>query len=174
MRRFAMTFGLLIAGACISTAFTSETRENTDSDRGKLQTTLGHTVEKDDPFFSRPNPPVYLRSAITREEATKEFPLVAGMNAQRFVHFVERVDRTMVTYGNGGIYYDIVPEHLFIDLADGLLVVRMTPRSGFDPRKDQPLKGKSRKCGIDRMVIDAYFLDSNMSVPADYDAWIPL
>ena len=52
------------------------------------------------------------------------------MNAERFVRFVERVEQTMVAYGRGGKYYDIVSEHLFLRLADGMLVVRMNPKEG--------------------------------------------
>lgn len=164
MRVLATTFGLLVAFSCFSTDLKSEAHQKTDSDRGKPLTGPGYPVKKDDPF--------YLRSAVTKADATREFPLVRDMNAQRFVQFIERVDRTMVAYGHGK-YYDIVPEHLFIRLADGLLVVRMAPEPGFNPHEGQPLTGKSRKYGIDRMVIDAYFLDANNNVAGDWD-WIPL
>ena len=164
MRVLAITFGLLVTLACFSTDLKSEDEHQTYFDRGKPATGPAYPVKEAEHF--------YLRSAVTRADATREFPLVNGMNAQRFVQFVERVDRTMVAYGRGK-YYDIVPEHLFIRLADGLLVVRMVPESGFDPREGQPLTGQLRKYGIDRMVIDAYFLDAKNDVARDWD-WIPL
>lgn len=164
MRVLTITFGLLVTLACFSTVLKSEDQQETDSDRGKPATGPSYPVKQDDPFS--------LRSAVTKADATREFPLVGGMNAQRFVQFIERVDRTMVAYGRGK-YYDIVPEHLFIRLADGLLVVRMAPEPGFNPSEGQPLTGKSHGYGIDRMVIDAYFLDANQGVARDWD-WIPL
>lgn len=164
MRVLAITFSLLLTLSCFSTDLKSQEEHRKYLDRGKPATGPAYPVKDEEPF--------YLRSEVTRADAMREFPLVNRMNAQRFVQFVERVDRTMVAYGRG-IYHDIVPEHLFIRLADGLLVVRMAPEAGFDPHEGQPLKGKPRKYGIDRMVIDAYFLDSNKDVAGDWK-WISL
>ncbi|QDV23875.1 hypothetical protein Q31a_21840 [Aureliella helgolandensis] len=97
--------------------------------------------------------------------------LVDNRNGERFVRFVERVEQTMVAYGRSVKYYDIVSEHLFLRLANGLLVVTMKPKEGADPRAGQPLTGAVRRYGIGRREIAAYFLDANRDAPGDF-AWV--
>ncbi len=116
-------------------------------------------------------PSVYSRSRITMREASTQFPLLRGMNAERFVEFTNRVDGTFVSFGRGAKFYDIVPEHIFIKLADGNLTVRMVPEAEFDPRAGQPLQGAPKRYGINRMVIESYFVHSEKRFPDQPSQW---